>query len=229
MLKPGVTIERMFKDVRNTVVEKTKSAQIPWESSSLTGGDFFFNPDKAIAATPSTPSYAEATNQGFELLYWQSVQNSNSSADYEAYLSQYPNGVFAALAQVKIARLNSSAENSSIEKPVVSNIDRTSSQGNVMFTKEETIALISGKTAVWENYNGVYYAPGGKLYTLWDGEKETGKWKVTDEGAVCWIVPSWGQEPCESYYMGPEGLMAVYKGKESLASEHRKGNKLDSL
>jgi hypothetical protein len=226
MLKSGVTVERMFKDVRNTVVEKTKNAQIPWESSSLTGGDFFFNPAEAIAATPSN---SEATSQGFELLFWQSVQNSNSSADYEAYLSQYPYGVFATLAKVKIDRLISSVEKSSIEKPVVNNIDRTPSQDIVIFTKEETIGLISGKTAVWEDYNGVYYAPGGKLYTLWDGEKESGKWKVTDGGAVCWIVPSWGPEPCESYYMGPEGLMSVYKGKESPASEHREGNMLDSL
>jgi hypothetical protein len=114
MLKPGVTVERMFKDVRNAVVETTKSAQIPWESSSLTGGDFFFHPAEVIAATPSS---TEATNKDFELLYWQSVLNSNSPEDYEAYLSQYPNGVFAALAKVKIARLISSVDNSSIEEP----------------------------------------------------------------------------------------------------------------
>ncbi|MCP4766958.1 MAG: DUF995 domain-containing protein [Gammaproteobacteria bacterium] len=54
-----------------------------------------------------------------------------------------------------------------------------------MFTREETIELVSGKTAVWENNNGVYYEPGGKLYTLWNGEQESGKWMVTDEGAVC--------------------------------------------
>ena len=226
MLKPGVTVERMFKDVRNAVVEKTKSAQIPWESSSLTGGDFFFHPAEVIAATPSS---TEATNKDFELLFWQSVLNSNSPADYEVYLSQYPNGVFAALAKVKIARLNSSVETSLIEAPVAASVDRAPSQGIIMFTKEETIALISGKTAVWEDYNGVYYAPDGKLFTVWDGEKETGKWEVTDEGAVCWLVPSWGNEPCESYYMGPEGLMTIYKGKESAASEHRIGDVLDSL
>jgi len=48
MLQPGVTIERMFKQVRNTVVERTNSAQVPWESSSLTGGDFYFKPGSTI-------------------------------------------------------------------------------------------------------------------------------------------------------------------------------------
>ncbi|MCP4388109.1 MAG: DUF995 domain-containing protein, partial [Gammaproteobacteria bacterium] len=38
-----------------------------------------------------------------------------------------------------------------------------------LFTREETIALVSGKTHAWENYNGAYYHPNGKLDTLWDG------------------------------------------------------------
>jgi len=98
-----------------------------------------------------------------------------------------------------------------------------------MFTQAETTALVSGKTHAWENYNGAYYAPDGKLYTLWDGEKETGKWSVTDKGALCWHVPSWGSGPCESFYMGAEGLMSVYKGKEEPADELREGNVLNSL
>lgn len=98
-----------------------------------------------------------------------------------------------------------------------------------IFTKEETIALVSGKTHAWENNNGAYYSPDGKLTTLWDGEKETGKWSVTDKGALCWHIPSWGNSPCESYFMGVEGLMSIYKGKEDNASEFRDGNVLDSL
>lgn len=98
-----------------------------------------------------------------------------------------------------------------------------------MYTKEQTTALVSGKTHAWENYNGAYYAPDGKLYTLWDGEKETGKWSVTDDGKLCWHIPSWGKSPCEAFYMSPEGLMSVYKGKEDKADELREGNVLNSL
>jgi len=106
MLQPGVTIERMFKQVRNTVVERTNSAQVPWESSSLTGGDFYFRPGSTTAVS-STQASDQATDQGYELLFWQSVQNSSSPAAFEAYLSQYPDGVFASLAKVKIDQLNS--------------------------------------------------------------------------------------------------------------------------
>jgi hypothetical protein len=101
-----------------------------------------------------------------------------------------------------------------------------------MFTKEETLAMISGKTVVWSGESwgtGAYYSPDGKLYTVWEGAPETGTWEVTDEGAVCWLVPSWGSGPCESYFMGPDGIMALYKGEASPASELRDGNVTDSL
>jgi hypothetical protein len=99
-----------------------------------------------------------------------------------------------------------------------------------VYTKEETIALVSGKTHAWENYNGAYYSPDFKLKTLWDGAKESGTWSVTDEGALCWHVPSWGNGACESYFMGPDGtLMSVYKGKEDVADELREGDVLNAL
>ncbi len=98
-----------------------------------------------------------------------------------------------------------------------------------MYTTEQTTAMVSGKTVVWENHNGAYYAPDGQLFTIWDGYKEPGKWTVDDKGGVCWHVPSWGKSPCEYYFDGPEGLMAIYKGEESLAAEHREGNQLDNL
>ena len=43
MASPGLPIEQLFKRVRVAVAEETREAQIPWESSSLTG-DFCFKP-----------------------------------------------------------------------------------------------------------------------------------------------------------------------------------------
>ncbi len=42
--KPGLAIEKVFKNVRISVQRETNNRQIPWESSSLTG-DFYFNRD----------------------------------------------------------------------------------------------------------------------------------------------------------------------------------------
>lgn len=43
MVQPGIPVEKMFRLVRNKVVAETNRLQIPWESSSLIGGDFYFN------------------------------------------------------------------------------------------------------------------------------------------------------------------------------------------
>lgn len=42
MLIPGLTIEQVFKAVRNNVIDETNSKQVPWESTSLRG-DFYFS------------------------------------------------------------------------------------------------------------------------------------------------------------------------------------------
>jgi len=86
------------------VVQSTNSVQVPWESSSLTGSDFYFNGGAISTGALAT---VQSSIQSKDVLFWQSVQNSISVADFETYLSQYPNGIFALLAQVKIDQLNS--------------------------------------------------------------------------------------------------------------------------
>ena len=58
-------------------------------------------------ASPAQAQGPVATGIGsqFELAFWQSVESGNDSALYEAYLAQYPNGTFAAVARVKLAKL----------------------------------------------------------------------------------------------------------------------------
>lgn len=58
----------------------------------------------------ASPAQAQGTvttgiGSQFELAFWQSVESGNDSALYEAYLAQYPNGTFAAVARVKLAKL----------------------------------------------------------------------------------------------------------------------------
>jgi len=49
------------------------------------------------------------SDEQYELTFWESIKNSNYAGDYEAYLKQYPNGRFAALARARIERLNAAA------------------------------------------------------------------------------------------------------------------------
>jgi hypothetical protein len=51
------------------------------------------------------PAPATGNNQQAELLFWESIKDSNNPAVFDAYLKQFPNGVFAALAQAKLDEL----------------------------------------------------------------------------------------------------------------------------
>ena len=95
-----------------------------------------------------------------------------------------------------------------------------------MFASEQIIELVSGKTVIWGSSGGAYYEPGGKLYTLEDGVRDTGTWS-SDDGSLCWHIASWGNWPCEAYYMGADGLRVIYTGKDTLADEFQEGNTLD--
>ncbi|GEO00427.1 hypothetical protein NSE01_22590 [Novosphingobium sediminis] len=71
----------------------------------------------ATAAVAQTPA-ATGVGSQFELTFWQSVESGNDAALYEAYLAQYPNGTFAAVARVKLARLRQLATPASTPAPV---------------------------------------------------------------------------------------------------------------
>ncbi len=61
---------------------------------------------KAAAKPQPLPEPQPASEpQGIELAFWESVKNSRSLADYQAYLGQYPTGHFAGLARSRVATL----------------------------------------------------------------------------------------------------------------------------
>lgn len=118
MKKPGLTVEQMFRRVRNLVIEKTNEDQTPWESSSLTGDDFFFAGGTATATTvePSAaPSVQDTTGQQADLVFWQSIQNSDNPVMFEAYLQAYPDGAFAPIAEVRLQELTGGTQTAAID------------------------------------------------------------------------------------------------------------------
>src|SRR5882672_9027344 len=102
LLTPGLPVETLFKRVRDAVVRGTNGAQVPWENSSLLG-EFAFVPGVFQASKSSAEEEAAG-----EVAFWNSIQNSTRVDEFRAYLRQYPNGRFAALAQARIAALGPS-------------------------------------------------------------------------------------------------------------------------
>ena len=63
VMMPGLTIEQVFKTVRNNVITETESKQIPWESTSLRG-DFYFAPPRkedtcSVECSPNSKTLEE--------------------------------------------------------------------------------------------------------------------------------------------------------------------------
>ena len=98
---PGLTVERFFGKVRDSVVEKTQGRQQPFVYGSLGGEPIIltaFEPGRSEVARRGAPTAeADAT----ELAFWDALKASDNPADYQAYLETYPNGRFASLARVR--------------------------------------------------------------------------------------------------------------------------------
>ena len=62
-------------------------------------------PQASLAGAVLPPASAE-----LEGLFWQSVMNSTNPAEFEAYLTHFPNGVFSALARARLEALGSSSQ-----------------------------------------------------------------------------------------------------------------------
>lgn len=110
LLEPGQTIEEVFRKVRKDVYRSTNGEQSPWESTNLYDA-FYFIPPTAATAQQATPPVDP------EVVYWQSIVNSNNLASFEAYLNKYPQGQFASLAKVKIADLKPKPQPQSVSTP----------------------------------------------------------------------------------------------------------------
>lgn len=123
LAQPERPVETVFKEVRREVGEATANRQLPWETSSLTGDFFFRTPTLATGSAP-VPSVGQApaaeptaaaggpgrdAELAVELAFFDSIKNSTQAADYEAYLTQYPQGRFAVLARARLRALGGSA------------------------------------------------------------------------------------------------------------------------
>lgn len=107
--QPGLQVEEVFKIVRREVAEQSGNEQIPWESSSLVG-DFIFNQTASAPAAVISGSISTSTSKSdltleADRLLWQAIAESNDPADFADYLARYPNGVFAGIANQRLASL----------------------------------------------------------------------------------------------------------------------------
>jgi hypothetical protein len=94
--------------VRAQVNEETNKNQLPWGHTNLIGS-VYLNPAPAAPGAaveaPNTPVVTTSPVSEVELEFWRSIKASNKPEELNAYLTNYPNGTFKALALARIASL----------------------------------------------------------------------------------------------------------------------------
>ena len=141
-LEEPVDIGLMFRRVRARVLAATNRRQRPHEYGSLlrehylsvSGGG---EPAAVVAGGPADPAGATAPRGPAEAdpaavaggssaalvqqetVFWQSIADSTSQSDFEAYLARWPAGVYAPLAQGRLAALGAAAGRAAPVSPSV--------------------------------------------------------------------------------------------------------------
>ncbi len=106
MSNPGQPVELTLRRVREGVMAETRGAQVPWDSSSLRGeivlaGEVLVGAAGTGLGASNAQSSAEMRS-GLERTFWESVKDSKDPKEFEAYLDQFPDGVFASLARNRL-------------------------------------------------------------------------------------------------------------------------------
>ena len=102
-------IEESLKIVAREV-KALSGLQEPWSEGSIVGKFCFAGCVEDIPAVPApTPVPVALDPAAIELSFWDSIKNSTDPADFQAYLSKYPNGQFVALARNRLKQLASVA------------------------------------------------------------------------------------------------------------------------
>ena len=109
---PGIVIEEVFRRTRRAVLAATNGKQTPWESSSLTGEFYFKQKPPALEENERRKGELAARLtplQLLEMIAWRKVQESRSADSYRTFIDNFPAGMFAELAKIKLARLQADA------------------------------------------------------------------------------------------------------------------------
>jgi hypothetical protein len=105
LLTAGLLTAFRGSDLTLDAVLTTASAEV--ERASLQTQTPYVNGPKTLQKKFSFRVTVDPGKAEIEKTFWSSIERSNDSADFEAYLQKYPNGSYASLAENKIKRLKS--------------------------------------------------------------------------------------------------------------------------
>lgn len=102
LVEPGLPLQLLGGAIRDDVLASTGGRQRPFVSASMTGQPVYLVQKVTVPA-------AGTDRTALEALAWQGASTSDSLPGYRTFLAQFPNGIFARMANDAIARLESQA------------------------------------------------------------------------------------------------------------------------
>ena len=104
-LEQPLEIGILFREVRARVLAATEGQQRPHEYASLLEEHYL----RGASGQPGSVSVVDTASADVrgqqETVFWQSISGSANPADFQAYLEQFPDGVFARLARSRVTEL----------------------------------------------------------------------------------------------------------------------------
>jgi C-terminal processing protease CtpA/Prc len=92
--EPNLEVDKLFRKVRDEVVNSTGGRQKPFTYGSLPGTEVYLKRTIQLATTDSRDERED------EIYYWNSVKDSGNKQLIGSYLSRYPKGRFAEIAKI---------------------------------------------------------------------------------------------------------------------------------
>ncbi len=103
LTEPGLEIGKLFRRVRDEVLEATNNRQEPVYYGSLSYDDFYFvAPTRVVHAEGEAVGAAEPMA---EVAFWMTIAESRDARDFDDYLTRYPDGRYASIAERRRADL----------------------------------------------------------------------------------------------------------------------------
>jgi hypothetical protein len=108
---PGMEIQQAMTKVRAQVNEETGKSQLPWGHTNLTGTVYLNQAAAPAVSQEVSTAQAAGPASEVELEFWRSIKDSNKAEEFNAYLTNYPNGTFKSIALARIASLQDGPSN----------------------------------------------------------------------------------------------------------------------
>ena len=188
--EPGLKIEDVFKKAGAGVAEKTGGKQVPWMQASISG-DFYLRPGAAVAAAQSSGGTDKET------VFWQSIQGNTDPEMYKAYLRQWPDGTFAAIAKAKVESLKGTKVAAVVPprpEPVLEAVDKDmvarsavrvreapNAQAKVVQTLKEGSEVLISEKVKGDNWGAVEQKGKRLGYAVLDSFEDAASWRKRKE------------------------------------------------